>query len=263
MKCSEIFEELNSLMPLELAMDFDNPGLLLGRSDKNVKKVLVALDITSDVVEDAINEKVDLIVTHHPMFFEEFKQINDYTYQGKLAIKLLRHDISVISMHTNYDIAPGCMADIAATRIGLDGFPLEITAEIDGELVGIGKAGVIEEEMSIVELADFVKEAFDLENVVVYGGELIDKTNKIAICPGSGKGMSDYAIEYGCDVLITGDITHHEAIAAVENGLCVIDAGHYGIEKIFIDDMAKILYNISDYKLDITTDFATYKGIVR
>ena len=263
MRCSEIFEELQAIMPLELAMDFDNPGLQLGRSDKLVKKVLIALDVTSEIVEDAVNEKVDLIITHHPMFFEPFKQINDFTPKGSMALKLMRHDISVISMHTNYDIAPGCMADIAATKIGLEGMPLEITAEIDGELVGIGKAGTIEEEMSVIELADFVKESFDLENVTVYGGEMIDKTNKVAICPGSGRGMAKFAIENGCDVLITGDITHHEALDAVEEGLCIIDASHYGIEKIFIDDMAKILYNISDYKLEIVTDFATRKGIVR
>ena len=131
MKCSEILKYLTELYPLELAMDWDNSGFLIGRKEKEVKNVLVVLDITNDVLDYAKANGIDLIVSHHPIIFSAVKKVTDETLLGNYILKILRNDISVIAMHTNFDIAGGGMADICSERLGLSNTSvLEITNEI-------------------------------------------------------------------------------------------------------------------------------------
>ena len=138
MKCSEIFEYLTKLYSLELAMDWDNSGFLLGRSDKEVRNVLVVLDITNEVLEYAETKDIDLIVSHHPIIFSALKRVTDETLLGNYILNILKNDISVIAMHTNFDIAIGGMADIAEQKLSLSNTkPLEVTATQDGKDLGI------------------------------------------------------------------------------------------------------------------------------
>ena len=244
MKCSEIFEYLKRLYPLELAMDWDNSGFLLGRSDKEVRKVLVVLDITNEVLDYAGAKSIDLIVSHHPIIFSAIKRITDDTLLGNYILKILKNDISVIAMHTNFDIANGGMADICSERLGISNTCVfERTNICDGEELGVGKIGDLKKALSLDELVSLIKEKFNLEKVAVFGRENIKgKISRIAISPGSGKGMYKHALAEA-DVLITGDITHHEGLDASNEGICIIDATHYGLEHIFIekieDDLKK------------------------
>ena len=119
MKCSEWMEKLEKLAPKSLACEWDNPGLLAGRAEKEVKKVLIALDATDDVVDLAVKEQVDFLITHHPLIFHSIKKVNDQDFIGRRLIKLIQADISMYAMHTNFDIAPRCMADLAAEKLGL------------------------------------------------------------------------------------------------------------------------------------------------
>ena len=243
MNCREIFEKLNEIMPVSLAMDFDNSGFLVGRNDKEVKKILLALDATSEVVSYAITEKGDLIITHHPLIFTGLKKIVDTDITGKRLLRLIENKISLISMHTNYDIAYNCMADKTAKLLDISGEVLEKTNELELENetkdLGIGKVGKLSRSLSLRALVELVKDKFELDFVRVYGSELLQNTliERVAISPGSGKGMYKEALKKNTQVLITGDITHHEGIDAREAGICIIDAGHYGIEHIFIEDM--------------------------
>ena len=126
MRCSELMEKLEELAPKSLACDWDNPGFLAGRSDKEIKKVLIALDATDRVAEQAVQEQADLVLTHHPLIFRALKQVNDGNFISRRIVKLLQADISYFAIHTNFDAAPGCMADLAAARIGIQGGePLE------------------------------------------------------------------------------------------------------------------------------------------
>ena len=236
MRCSEIFEYLKNLYPIEFAMDWDNSGFLLGRSDKEVKNVLVVLDITNEVLEYARAKDIDLIVSHHPIIFSAIKKVTDETLLGNYILKILRNDISVIAMHTNFDIAAGGMADICSERLGLRNTSvLEFTNEIEEEKLGIGKIGDLEREVSLDELIELVKSKFGLKKLAVFGrANVVSKIKRVAISPGSGKGMYKYALKRA-DVLITGDITHHDGLDAVNDGICVIDATHYGLEHLFID----------------------------
>ena len=197
MRCSEIFEYLKNLYPIELAMDWDNSGFLIGRSDKEVKNVLVVLDITNEVLEYAGAKDIDLIVSHHPIIFSALKRVTDETLLGNYILKILRNDICVIAMHTNFDIAKGGMADICSERLGLSNTCVfEITNVCDEEELGIGKIGDLKKDMSLDELIKLVKTKFDLSHVSVFGRENINSNiRRVAISPGSGKGMYKYAVK--------------------------------------------------------------------
>ena len=239
MKVTEWTERLERLAPVSCGCQWDNPGLLAGRGEKEVAKILIALDATDEVVNMAVENRVDLLLTHHPLIFKAMKKINDQDFIGRRLIKLIQADISYYAMHTNFDAAPGCMADLAAEKLGLlKTVPLEVMGEADGAAYGIGKVGNLAKELTLKQLADKVKEGFGLSSVMVYGYRQTDKpVRRIAVCPGSGKGMTEAAIEAGAQVLVTGDMGHHDGIDGAANGLAVMDAGHYGLEHMFVDFM--------------------------
>ena len=239
MKCSEIFEYLKRLYPLELAMDWDNSGLLLGRSDKEVRNVLVVLDITNEVLDYAGAKSIDLIVSHHPIIFSAIKRVTDDTLLGNYILKILRNDIAI-----------GGMADICSERLGLSNTCVfEITNICDGEELGVGKIGDLKKDISLDELIELVKAKFNLKHVSVFGRENINsKIRRVAISPGSGKGMYKYAIKRA-DVLITGDITHHEGLDAANDGVCIIDATHYGLEHLFVEKVKSDLIRLNNIEI--------------
>lgn len=241
MKCGEIISILQQLAPESMAMDWDNPGLLAGRRDKEVETIYLALDATDQVVEDAVWNGTDLLLTHHPLIFKPLKQINDESFIGRRLLSLIENGISYYAMHTNFDSAPGCMADLAADRLGLEKQKvLEVTGEKEGIPFGIGKTGELPEEMTVRQLAGKVKEAFGLPFVTVYG-DLEKRVKACGISPGSGGSMIAPAVKQGMEVLVTGDIGHHDGIDSVANHMAVIDAGHYGLEHIYMDFMEEYL----------------------
>ena len=251
MQCDELIEKLEQLAPAGCACDWDNVGLLAGRGDKEVKKVYIALDATDEVVEHVVQWGADLLITHHPLIFKPLNKINDKDFISRRIIKLIRNDISYYAMHTNFDAAPGCMADAAADMLGLtdvnvlenEGVMIKDTAEGPREMIyGIGKTGYLKKELTVKEIAALVKERFHLPFVTVYGetapGEAV---RFVGISPGSGGSMMKPALAAGVKVLITGDIGHHNGIDAAANHMAVIDAGHYGLEYLFLDFMEEYL----------------------
>lgn len=235
MRCSEIIDRLENLSPASFAEDWDNIGLLAGRRDKDVKSIYIALDATDEVIEDAVRQGADMLLTHHPLIFHKLDRIDTDHFIGRRIFELIRNDISYYAMHTNFDVMG--MADAAADELCLrERQVVELTYEDDIAKEGIGRFGRLEEQMSLLACAELVKKVFRLESVRVWG-----KENKIiqkaAVVPGSGGSCIRHALALGADVLITGDIDHHEGIDAVAQGLAIIDAGHYGIEKIFVPYM--------------------------
>ena len=245
MRCTRIMEELEKLAPRACACSWDNPGLLAGRSDKEILKILIALDADDGAVDMAVRENCDLLLTHHPLIFKALKKVSDQDLIGRRILKLIRADISYYAMHTNFDSVPGGMADLAVQRLEIcDTVPLEIMGgwPETGKAYGIGACGQLRRPVPLKELALMVKEKFGLPFVNVYGAEEEDRLiSRAAVCPGSGKGMSDPALALGAQVLITGDMGHHEGIDAAARGLAVIDGGHYGLEHIFTDFMETYL----------------------
>jgi len=257
MKCVDIMRRLEELSPPEYAAKWDNVGLLVGRGEKEVSTVYVALDATDDVIQKAIECEADMLLTHHPMIFSSLKRVCADDYIGRRVLKLAKHDISYYAMHTNFDILG--MADAAADEINLSSRDvLDVTYEDEIGTEGFGRIGRLPEIMSLQELCDFVKERFEIDNVKVFGD--LDTTVEIAaIAPGSGKSMINSAVRKGADVLITGDIDHHEGIDAVAQGMAIVDAGHFGIEKIFVpymeDFLRRELPEIKVYTHELTAPF--------
>ena len=222
MRCSDVMKILETLSPTAFAESWDNVGLLLGRKDKTVHKVMLALDATDDVVEQAVLQKADMLITHHPLLFSGIKKITEDDFIGRRLIKLIKNDICYYAMHTNFDVMG--MADAAADAMKLQNSEvLEVTYEDEIAKEGIGRIGKLPKEMSLEECAEFCKEDAVIENV--------------AIVPGSGKDYIETALHKQADVYITGDIGHHNGLDAMEQGLMILDAGHYGIEKIFVPYM--------------------------
>lgn len=264
MRCRELMRRLEELAPPELACEWDNPGFLAGREEKEIKKVLVALDATDEVVKQAVSEQADMLITHHPLIFKPLKKVNDQNFISRRIVELIQADICYFAMHTNFDIAPGCMADLAAERLGMipEG-PLEVTGEVNGAPVGIGKIGSLLKCLSVEELGLKVKEAFGLPFVTVYGTEqVMGPVSRIAVSPGSGGSMIGCGLEKKVQVLITGDIGHHDGIDAAANHMAVIDAGHYGLEHIFIPFMAEYLKQIPEGELEVVTALPAFPAQV-
>lgn len=241
MLCKEIIDIIEKDYSPNYALPWDNVGLLAGRDDKEVSKIYVALDATDEVVDQAVAAGADMLVTHHPLIFSGMKRVNNRDFIGRRLLKLIQHDISYYAMHTNYDVMG--MADLAAGYLNLENCQiLDITGENEsGEPEGIGRIGEAAYDTKGMLLKDYcekVKKAFSLDTVKVFG-DLNQEIHRVAICPGSGKSDIDQAIAKGADVYVTGDIGHHEGIDAVARGLNIIDAGHYGVEHIFVGDIGR------------------------
>ena len=239
MKCQSLIEILEELSPLRFALDWDNVGLLCGRREKEVNKVYIALDATDEVVRQAVEQRADMLLTHHPLIFRSIKKINSDDFIGRRLLTLIKNDIAYYAMHTNFDVMG--MADAAAESLGLRNTDVLDVTVSEGEVrEGIGRVGRLPRIMSLLECCEYVKERFNVSHVRIYGDP---ETNLeyAAVSPGSGKSEIRNALAAGADVLITGDIEHHEGIDAVAAGITIIDAGHYGIEKLFIDYMKEYI----------------------
>ena len=230
--CEDVIQCLEDLSPTGFAESWDNVGLLLGRREKAVHSVMLCVDVTERVIIQAIQAGVSMIVSHHPLIFSGVKRITNEDVFGTRLLDLIQADICVYAMHTNFDVMG--MADAAAEHLDLlDTEVLQVTYEDEIATEGIGRVGKLKAAMTLEEVALLAKEAFQVPNVRVFGAaETI--CCEVAICPGSGKSVIKDVLRTGADVYITGDIDHHTGIDLVAQGVCVIDAGHYGVEKLFV-----------------------------
>lgn len=239
MRCRELMERLEALTPASFAENWDNVGLLVGRLEKEIGSVLLAVDVTQDVIRQAEAKGADLILSHHPMVFSALKRVTDEDFNGSRILRLAQDDICCYAMHTNFDVLG--MADAVADEMNLaDREVLEVTCEDEIAPEGIGRVGSLPRQMTLRECALFIKETFQLPQVRIFG-EADRVIERAAVVPGSGKYYVKHALRAGADVLITGDIGHHDGLDAMEQGLAVLDAGHFGLEKIFMPYMEAVL----------------------
>ncbi len=261
MKVREITDKIEKRIPRQAALEWDNVGLLVGNPEQEVHRIYVALDATDQVIDHAIHAKADMLITHHPMLYSAIRSVRADDFVGRRVMKLVSHGIACYAMHTNYDVCE--MGDLAADTLGMTGLiPLDVSydgrdidpveAAGDGTdaispirisaSMGIGKVGETGDAIapSLQDYAKRVREAFGLSHVRVFG-DPEHEVRRVAICPGSGKSDVDCALAAGADTYVSGDIDHHTGLDALARGLAVIDAGHYGIEHIFIEHMAMTL----------------------
>ena len=216
-KVQDIFQTLCRTAPLELQMDFDNSGFLLGYGNAPVTKALLALDVTDAVIDEAIREKAELIISHHPLIFHPLRTITNNTPEGRRVLRLIENRIAVISMHTNLDIAEGGVNDVLMAALGV-----QTEAALDED--GCGRIGVLDAKLSMQEFLPRVKEALNCNGLrYVDAGKSV---YRVAVMGGAGADSIDRAVALGCDTYVTADIKYHQ----FQLGLNLIDADHFSTE---------------------------------
>ncbi len=229
----ELYEQLNSKIPLSLRCDWDNDGMMCCPDpDRQLGRVLLALDVTDAAVEYAIAGGYDLILTHHPLIFSPIRAMNPSNPTARRVIRLLTAGISVFSFHTRLDAVEGGVNDVLAERIGLtDARPFGIPGE------EIGRIGNVT-PMSFADFAAFVKKQLNAPVLEVVN---TSKTvRKVALVGGAGKDYLSAAIAAGADVYLTGEMGHHADLDAADAGIGLILAGHYYTELPVLDRLREL-----------------------
>lgn len=243
-KVKDIMGAMEAIAPVSLKEDFDNVGLMVGDREKDVKKVLFALDCTLKVVEEAKENNVDLIITHHPLIFRKPSNITTDSLQGKKIMELIKHDISLYSSHTNLDSVSGGINERIGQLLGFDNSTI-LDVNSRDENAGIGRLISLDAPLSVMELIERVKSVLKLNHLRVVKAS--DTIHKIAIINGSGQDYIGKAVAKGADCVITGDTTYHFASDYKEMGITILDAGHFATEQIvFFDVMKKIAEQFED-----------------
>lgn len=242
----DIIKVMEKIAPPFLKESYDNVGLMVGDKNKEVKKVLLALDCTKLVIEEAKENNVDMIITHHPLLFRKPSRIVYDDLQGYKIIELIRNDISLYSSHTNLDSVKGGINEEIVNILGFKNSKLMESSNVKSyEDSGIGRIVKLDNEINIEDLIKLVKEKLNISNLrAVIGNKTV---KKIAIINGSGQDYFSLALRLGADCIITGDTTYHFASDYKEMGVSVLDAGHFGTEWIvFLSVMEKLKKEFKD-----------------
>lgn len=235
----DVIDLIEYAAPKELAYDWDNTGLLIKCSDR-VEKMLITLDVTLEVIKEAVESGCDMILSHHPLIFSSMKSLSFDEYPNSLVIELIRNGISLYSAHTSYDRAQGGINDMLAELLGL----IDVrTVGGDGE--DLMRIGELKSAVGASELAELVKDKLGSKCVKLTDDKCCD-IKRVAVIGGSGGDFALTAKQQGADALITGEAKHNHFLEAKDLGILLLVAGHYETEQIF----ANIIFNGLQSKLD-------------
>ena len=243
---SDVLAALEAFAPTRWAKDVypsDNVGLLTGRRDAPVSRVLAALDVTEPVILEAAQIGAQLIVTHHPVIYGHAPwTVTDETYDGRRLLGLIENRVAAICMHTNWDAAPGGINDVLARTVGLTGdlgMLGPVFTDPDGRRYSLGRIGRLPEPVPADALARSVKTALRCKGVrCVDGGR---PCSLVAVGSGNSTSQWDDVLAHGCDTFITGDVKYHMFLEAAGSGVTLIDAGHFPTEHIIVEPIAAYL----------------------
>lgn len=249
MKIEQIIDIMENIAPMRLMMDFDNSGLQFGYKGKEVGRVLLALDCTDAVLDEAVQAGADMIITHHPLIFHPIKRIDDSSRVGSLLMRLVREDIALYSAHTNLDIVDGGICDQLAELFGLE----DITkVDVDERGEGYARVGNIK-PMPLGELAMLAKQKLRAR-YVRHTGDAGRVVSRVCVASGSGSSCFEKAAAIGAECVITGDVKYDPALDYPAIGMDIIDAGHFATEIIAMPELFKRLQSELDglkYSVDV------------
>jgi len=221
---ADVLQVMEAMAPPSLAIEKDNVGLLVN-SGKMAQNILVTLDITAEVVQEAIEKECGLIVSHHPVIYRPLKSVSANT----VVYELVKNDISAICMHTNLDIAEGGVSDALAGQLKLQ--DISIFSEV-------GRVGILPQETTTEVLAKWCKKEWETNIAYCDAGKPV---KKVAVVGGAGGDLFEEALLAGADLLLTGEVGHHNAIDAKMLGLSTISATHFGTEFFIVPVVAQKL----------------------
>lgn len=228
----DIYDIIDAVAPFSTAMSFDNSGLLVGDGNWEVTRVLIALDITESVVEEAAQKNANLILSHHPVIFHPIQKLGGRDIPYLLA----KHGIAALCCHTNLDVSPVCGVNVAlAGKLGLRNIRRE---DVFGEECVLF-SGELDAELSPREFGGLVRERLGAGAVQLIPGDRPVK--KVFLCSGMGGEFTRFAACRGADAYLTGEMRHHEALDSARTGLTCVVAGHYETEKVFGEFLASYL----------------------
>lgn len=256
---NDVFRFLDEKAPFDSQLGFDNSGFLVGRGDKRVAHILVALDITQEVVDEAIRLGADLIVSHHPVIWEAPKSVTDETLLGRKLLALIQHDIAAICAHTNLDAAIDGVNDALAAALGLEGTELlKVYGHYaDGTPFGIERIGTLPGEAgSLTDFAAEVKKKLGSGGVrYVDAGRPV---HRVAVGGGSCSGSIRDVLAAGCDTFVTADVKYDGFLDAKALGLNLIDAGHFPTENVVCPVLISWL---KQRFLDVNVTFSAHQEV--
>ncbi len=243
MTMSELIAEIEVIAPRELEEEWDNCGMQINMGNQEIDKVLVALEITKSVIAEATMKGIDFIITHHPLLFRPIDVVDNNSITGNYIIDLIKAGISVYSAHTTFDGAFGGNNEYLADLLGLSRIrriknKRRPPNKGDYREFSDGRMGNFSEPITMETACRLVEDALGIKGDLRTVGDPNKIISTVGLCTGAGGDAMDSAIRNGCDLFITGDVKHHDAQKAREKGICLIDAGHYGTEKIFAENFA-------------------------
>ena len=241
---SDIINLLEDIAPSRFAEDWDNVGLQLGKRDWPVRTLWVALDPLPEVVTAACREKVDLLITHHPLIFRPIKTLDFDTPMGAILQRATENRLGILSAHTNLDTAAGGINDVLASKIGLKNAKVLGDEILDERCsfsgLGLGRIGELEDPLNLGDFAISVKEKLGLSHAKVAGPlDLI--VSKAAVCSGSGSGLLGNFFSSDAQAYICGDLRYHDARDAEAQNCGLIDIGHFASEQIILEVLTEQL----------------------
>lgn len=250
MKVKDIVAMLEAEVPLTWQESYDNAGLAVGSPEAEVEKVLLALDITEEVVDEAISEGAQMVVSHHPIIFRPIKRLADENRQQRTIAKAIRHGVALYAAHTNLDSAP--TMGISHHLAGLLGVQVDGVLEPGAdEGVGIGVVGNLSQAMPTEEFLGHIKDVLGVE-ALRHSTVRVESVQRVAICSGSGGSLVEVAEKSGADVYISADFKYHDFVDA--DRMVLVDVGHFESEICAIE----ILFDILSKKI---TTFALRKSV--
>jgi len=244
MQKEQLIKTIESFAPLELMEEWDNTGVQIDMGYPDCSRVLTALEINDDVISEAMDKDADWIVTHHPLIFTSTSSVECSDNTGRYLQRLIRAGISVYSSHTPFDKTEGGNNDCFGKLLGFDKI-----SHFDHDNGYLRKTDLKEEKY----FGDIIKDASEKLGINVRlfraVGDPESKVTRIGWCTGAGAEFIRDAFDEGCQMYITGDVKYHDAQLAKGLGIAVLDAGHYGTEKNFTNNMAEVLRKGTDAEI--------------
>ena len=229
---TEIYRFLDKKAPFSLQMSYDNAGFLVGRGETQVKRLMVALDITEEVIEEARQAGCQLIVSHHPIIFRPAKSITDSEPTGRCLLALTENHIAAICAHTNLDAVEGGVNDALAQMLGLTDtvYLQQDGVDPEGRPYGVGRVGEVSGYADAHAFAAFVRDRLHADGLRLEDAG--KPVRKVAVGGGACGDMLSQAVAHGCDTFVTADVKYNTFLDARAMGINLIDAGHFSTEDV-------------------------------
>ncbi|WP_081710001.1 Nif3-like dinuclear metal center hexameric protein [Arthrobacter sp. 35W] len=246
---AEVLLAVEELWPESLAEDWDKVGLVTGRPQSPVARIMFAVDPTLEVIEEAVAWEADLLITHHPLLLKGVNSVAATSSKGQAVHTLIESGCALLTVHTNGDSAVGGVSDVLADALGLEEVQPLMPAALGLPEEGIGRVGVL---ASVETLGDFAQRVFEMLPAVASGvrvaGDSDGLVRRVAVCGGSGDSLFDAVRASGADVYVTADLRHHPASEARESALngrpYLVDLSHWASEWLWLPVAAQGLENV-------------------